>query len=246
MTLAMASTRSTRAYGGQDPAEMPAYPIAEVAQFLWVRQKSLRRWASGESGRTPVIRIADRERLLLSFLNLAELHVLSFLRDQRVPLQAVRRSIDYLRTDCGLKDHPHPLLAVDIATDGRSVLIDEMKRAGVLVNISQHGQLVMRELLDAHLKRLERDASTKAALRLFPFAWKWRSPDDANSQPRPITIDPLVSAGRPVISGTRVPTVEIASRIAAGEPMPDVAKDMRLELSQVEAALRYHVRIPAA
>lgn len=237
----MSSRRDRRLYGGSDPAEVPAYPISEAAQFLWVQQKALRRWATGESGRKAVIRIADPRGLLLSFLNLAELHVLSFLRDQQVPLRNIRRAVDWLSHEVGA-DHPHPLLAMDLATDGVSVFVTELTGEDAIVNISKHGQLAMTELIRAHLRRLDLDERTKTVLRLYPFPWKVRSAAEADQQPKPISIDPRIAFGRPVLTGTRVPTAEIADRISVGEPIASIAEDMRLDTTQVEAALRYHVK----
>lgn len=234
-----------RLYGDLDPREAPAYPITEAAQFLWVPEWAIRRWSMGAHDRKAVIRVADPQRRLLSFMNLAELHVLSFLRDQQVQLQEIRRGIEYICHEVG--DHPHPLLALDLVTDGASVFIQNLqgRKDQRLINASRHGQLAMRALLEAHLKRIDRDAKTLDVLRLYPFAWRVRSPEDAAAQPRPVTIDPLVAFGRPVIAGTRVPTAEIAARVGAGESMRDVAEDMRLDPQQVEHAVRFHLKTAA-
>jgi uncharacterized protein (DUF433 family) len=229
-----------------DPRELPAYGINEAAEYLWVHPKSLRRWATGETGRRRVIQIADPARRELSFLNLAELHVLSFLRGQRVPLQRIRRAVDYLHHELG-KGHPHPLLAVDLLTDGLDVFVEELTDAHgrgsdpTLVNLSRAGQYAMRELLKAHLKRLERD-ETENVLRFYPFDRAVTSAAQADQLPRHVAIDPLIAFGRPVIAGTRVPTTEIASRFKAGEPLVEIAQDMRLDAGQIEAALRYHTQ----
>ena len=245
MSESMAMKTEHRMYGGRDPADVAAYAIGEVSQFLWVREKALRRWATGETGRAPVIHVADPAQRLLSFLNLTELHVLSFLRDQHVPLRKIRTAVDYLRKEF---DEPeHPLLSADLIADGVDVFVDRLKgtRAETLANASRHGQLAMRSLLEAHLKRIERDAKTQEILRLYPFAWPVRSPQDAEQQPKPVIIDPRISFGRPVLAGTRIPTSEIASRIRVGESMQSIAEDMNLDLRQVEDALRYHLAAAA-
>lgn len=230
-----------RLYGGA-PEAQAAFTIREAAHFLYVQEKVLRRWATGETGtQKPVIRIADRHQLLLSFLNLSELHVLSALRGHEVPLRKIRQAVQYLqRAVC--PGHPHPLLAMDLETDGINIFVDELTPAGSKLNITKEGQLAMSELFAAHLHRIDRDADTKTALRLYPFAWKVKSNEDALHQPKPIVIDPRISFGRPVIVGTRVPTTEIAERVGAGEQMAEIAEDMRLELAQVEAAVRYHIK----
>jgi uncharacterized protein (DUF433 family) len=234
-------------YGGQDPAELPVYPLAEAAHFLWVRQSKLGRWALGYSHdnrrQPPVIRLADPNRHLLSFNNLSELHVLSALRDHDVPLQRVRKAVDYLRKEILDEDHPHPLLALDLQTDGLNVFIEHL---GALLNISgrRPHQPTLRELFEAHLSRIERDPTTSTVRRLYPFVRPLTmSPID---QPRPVTIDPRVSFGRPVLAGTRIPVQELANRFSAGEPIDSIAEDLDLASTTVEEALRYQLATRAA
>jgi hypothetical protein len=154
-------TRSAKQlYGGADPRDLPFVPVTEAARFLWVGEKALRRWAVGERGRKALITMADPSRRALSFLELAELHVLSFLRDQTVPLRNIRQAVDWVQTQT---DNPHPLLTVDVLTDGVDVFVCELAGSrSALVNASRHGQGAMRELLEAHLKRFDRDAKTNA------------------------------------------------------------------------------------
>jgi uncharacterized protein (DUF433 family) len=217
-------------YGGQDPAELPVYPLAEAAHFLWVRQSKLGRWALGYSHdnrrQPPVIRLADPNRHLLSFNNLSELHVLSALRDHDVPLQRVRKAVDYLRKEILDEDHPHPLLALDLQTDGLNVFIEHL---GALLNISG---------------RRPHQPTTSTVRRLYPFVRPLTmSPID---QPRPVTIDPRVSFGRPVLAGTRIPVQELANRFSAGEPIDSIAEDLDLASTTVEEALRYQLATRAA
>jgi hypothetical protein len=72
----------------------------------------------------------------------------------------------------------------------------------------------MKALLQEYLKRVDRDAHG-VAVRLFPFTRPQTAPGDPRvilAQPRVIAIDPAVAFGRPVISGSRVPTAEIFER----------------------------------
>ncbi len=101
------------------------------------------------------------------------------------------------------------------------------------MNLSRSGQLAVRELLEAHLRRIEHDAQG-LALRLFPF-----SRGDSLDVPRIVVVDPRISFGRPVIAGTSVRTDVIASRLKAGEFVQDLAEDYRVEVDQIEEAIRY-------
>jgi uncharacterized protein (DUF433 family) len=236
-----------RIYGQADPRDLPAYRIPEVAHFLWMPGNKLSRWASGytHDGRreAPLIKVADPVNGALSFNNLAELHVLSSLRYHAVPLQRVRKAISYLRREVLGDDHPHPLLALEMRTDGLDVFTEHL--GGGLVNLSGHGQFAIREVFEAHLQRIERDPN-RGPIRLFPFAKPFTTPDEARAQSRPVTIDPVVSFGRPVLTSTRVPTLELANRFSAGEPIASLAEDLDLDPEAIEDALRYELATRAA
>ncbi len=237
-------------YGGSDPRELPAYPLIEVSHFLWLARAKANRWAFGYEHTTgkhsPVIRVADPAARVLSFNNLAELHVLSALRHHRVPLQRVRAAIRYLRQNV-VGDHPHPLLAVDLHTDGLSIFVEYL---GQYINITKYGQGVLRQMFEAHLQRIERDPN-QHVVRLYPFV---RPPNgvsatsvgDVAQQPKAVAIDPFVSFGRPVVAGTGIPTVELANRFSAGEPIESLATDMNLAPETIEEAIRYQLATRAA
>ena len=237
-----------RLYGNKDPNELPAFSLVEVAHMLWVRRKKLGRWATGYIvggvHQPPLIKIADPHRGLLSFNNLSELHVLSALRDFEVPLQTVRKAIRHLRSEIVGPEHLHPLLALDLHTDGFDVFIEHL---GELVSIARRpGQGAIREVFEAHLKRIDKDPNEGTTLRLFPFVRPYESASDAFDQPKTVTIDPLISFGRPVLAGTRVPTEELANRWSAGEEIDSIAADLNLEPTAIEEALRYQLATRAA
>ena len=61
-----------------------------------------------------------------------------------------------------------PVPICQLETDGLDLFVEEY---GQLINVSKAGQLVLRELLQAHLQRIDRD-SAGYALRLYPFTRK--------------------------------------------------------------------------
>ena len=70
----------------------------------------------------PLIKVADRERHVLSFTNLAELHVLDALRrSHNVQLKKIRQTILYLGREFNAE---HPLVHQEMFTDGLNVFID--------------------------------------------------------------------------------------------------------------------------
>ena len=123
-----------------------------------------------------------------------EEHVLEAIRQQHdIPLKKVRRAVALLERQFGSR---HPLADDQFETDGLDLFI---QHAGLFINVTQTGQLAIREFVQAYLNRVERD------------------------EPRAVVIDPFVSFGRPVLAGTGISTAVVAERFKAGEPMGALA-----------------------
>lgn len=225
-----------------DPREMPAYGVAEAAHYLRVPIATLRSWVHGryystESGKRffkPLIAIPDPRLPSLSFVNLVEAHILDAIRrEHNIALPKVRTALDYVRRQLGLK---HPLADLKFETDGAHLFLS---RYGELISVSQAGQLAMKDMLAAHLRRIEHDSSG-LAVRLYPFTRK-REPDE----PKFIVMDPYVSFGRPTIAGTGIATSIVAERYKAGESIDELAQDYGCERGYVEEAVRCELAIAA-
>jgi uncharacterized protein (DUF433 family) len=211
-----------------DRRELPAYSPAEAAHYLMIPLSTIRYWAAGRTGGShSLIQPAQRHPLGLSFRNLLELHVLGAIRRQfEISMPKVRSSIALVRKRF---DVERPLISVQFATDGIDLFVE---RYGKLLNVSRDGQIAMRELLEASLKRIERD-DHGVPIRLFPFTRN--AIDDA---PRLIVIDPDLGFGRPVIAGTGLVTEEIAARYKAGDSIPELARDYGRPTEEIEEAVR--------
>jgi uncharacterized protein (DUF433 family) len=223
-----------------DVGRLASYSIAEAAHYLRIPPTTLRSWvigrryptSGGERFFAPPVEIADRKRRLLSFINLVEVHVLwAIRRDHELPLHKVRRAIDFLTERF---DSDHPLATHRLETDGIDLFVSKV---GDLINISREGQLAMREMLSAHLRRVEWGKGG-TAVRLYPFTRK-----EANDEPRAVVIDPRIAFGRPVLVGTGIPTAIIAERLKAGETMDDLAKDYGRDRSEIEEAVRCELKL---
>jgi uncharacterized protein (DUF433 family) len=182
------------------------------------------------------LRVADHHRHLLSFWNVAELHVLGALRRyHQISPQKLRRAIRYLEDTF---DSPHPLLSEKMLTDGVSVFVEKTE---TLINATKGGQIAMRQLIEAHLHRIDQDVDG-LAVRLYPFVRQ--SSDVASSaaalshEPKIISLDPRVRFGRPVIAGTSIPTAEIAERFRAGDSFAELAEDYGRPEKEIEEAIR--------
>lgn len=196
-------TSAASIYGGADPRLLPAYPFVEAAHYLGVKPSTLSSWFRGRSA--PLRLAADVEQL--SFVNFVEAFVLKGLREKhRLSMQQVRRDIDQLREQ--FPDLLYPLADIDLRVTGRDLYAD---RGGQLIDATRGGQLGIRSILALYLERVDR--SMGGAVRLYPFT---RAREETS--PRAIVIDPTVSFGRPVISGTSIPTAALHDRWKAATP----------------------------
>lgn len=221
-------TPTTRIATNRDHRALPAYTVSEAAHYLNVPATTLGSWVAGSAPLTCMPTSAAR---LLSFFNLAELHVIAAVRRTHgVRMPQLRSAIDYLRDlASSAHDRKYPLLSQALETDGVSVFLDQY---GELTNISQRGQVAMREVLGAALKRIDRDAKG-VPVRLFPYT----RPSKENA-PSIIAICPGICAGRPVIVGTGLSTQIIAERYKAGESIRDLAQDYERAHLEIEEAIR--------
>lgn len=237
------SREASHSYAGKDPRELPAYLIMEAARYLVIPKSTVRSWVVGypyttQKGRKtfrPIIVPASKEPLLLSFINLVEIHILDAIRrEHKVSLEKVRKAIDYLKREFPSK---HPLADQQFETDGVNLFVEKY---GQLIGISQDGQLAMKEVLRAYMRRVERDMAG-IPVRLYPF-----TTTSIQSEPKLIVIDPRIAFGQPVIAGTGIRTATIAERYKAGESIGELADDYDLQPSQIEEAIRCELQLKAA
>jgi uncharacterized protein (DUF433 family) len=138
----------------------------------------------------------------------------------------------------------HPLADQYFVTDGVDLFLDTY---GPLINLTQEGQLAMRDLLHVHLSRVERDtAGVPVKLYLFTYRRHFDTPAVLAATPKVIVIDPHISFGRPVVAGTGIATAIIAERYKAGESIEELTHDYDLPPRAIEEAIRCELTINAA
>jgi uncharacterized protein (DUF433 family) len=220
----------------EDIRNQPAYGFAEASRYLKLPPATLRAWAVGRAYPTsrgagqfrPLIRPAHRNPVQLSFWNLIEAHVLrSFRTDHDVSLKAMRQALDFAQRELRIE---RLLLRKELSADAGQLFLD---RYGELINLSASGQLVIRRLLEQHLRRVEWD-EWKFPVRLYPFLVA-----GAPTEARPIAIDPAISFGRPVVARLGISTAVLAERLDAGESPDALAADYGLSRAEVEEAVVY-------
>ncbi len=241
-------TESIDIYGGREARDMAFYAPADAARILRVNPATIGTWAFGRKYKTldgpqpwpALIEAADPEAKRLSFRNLVELYVLSVLRGKdgrpekadRVRIDKIRSATERLGQRLGTA---HPLADVDLHTDWIDLYVEFV---GALENITE-AQQSLRPVVKRHLERIDRDEHGLAR-RLFPAT---RENDEG---PRAIVIDPARRFGRPVLDAANVETSAIADRYFAGEEPASIARDLRIEESDVNEAVRFEYRFREA
>lgn len=225
--------------------DAPAYGVSEAAHLLSLPVPTLRSWVKGRPYQTasgprrsgPVIDPADDRGRYLSFTNLVEAHVLSAVRrEHRVKFPHVRRAVEFLHRRFKSE---HPLADYQFETDGVDLFIQCL--GGELLNASRGGQVAVRDLIEMHLRRIERNPQG-IPIRLFPFTHSQPSRDPRG----PIVIDPELAFGRPSIRRIGVPTAIIAERYKAGDTVDQLVDDYGASRQEIEEALRCELPLHAA
>jgi hypothetical protein len=196
-------TSGRRTAATNDFRDQPAYPLTEAARYLKVPPATLRAWTLGRRYPTtkgkgnfrPLIRPASGKPPLAVVFNLIEAHVLRALRaDHGVSVKALRKAVDYAERKLGIE---RLLLRRELCSDAGQVFLD---RYGELIDLSASGQIAMKQVFQAHLKRVSWD-DQRFPFRLHPFV----ALEGAN-QAMPIAIDSTIAFGRPVLISRGITT----------------------------------------
>lgn len=225
------ATRTPTATG--DIRDAPAYTFAEASRYLRLPAPTVRVWVVGlDSARQhfrPLIRRPNPRDKRLSFNNLVEIHVLRALRTQHgVKMAGVRRALEYAEKECGI---PRLLIHRDLRASAGEIFLDKYSE---LISLSKGGQLALRQVLEAALKRVVYDPQG-APIQLYP-SWM---PYPSEGPRKSVMLDPRVGFGNPVTARRRISTAVLASRFDFGESVDDLAVDYGLNPEDVEDAIGF-------
>ena len=189
---------------------------------------TLRAWVGRQKNFESLIVPAQTKPLALSFINLVEAYVLASIRkEHKISMKKVRNGMRFISDRFS---SAHPLAVKDFETDGISLFLRE---SGIVYDVSGGGgRMVLKEIIEQYLQRIERGPDGLPE-KLYPFS-RTGEPDE----PKSILIDPKISFGRPILSGTIIPIENIVERYRAGEPMKELAKDYECDQADIEEAIR--------
>jgi uncharacterized protein (DUF433 family) len=215
--------------------ETPIYNLVEAAQYTRVPYQTLRYWTQGRDAIRPLIMLASTNPARLSFVNLIECHMLSGMRrEYNLRILKVRNALLNLAK---VSPSKHPLIDQQLETDRVDLFFRDPRRD--LINLNNPDQRGFQEMLEMNMERISRTSG--GLFMLFPFVEK-----RSRIEPKIIMINPAVSFGRPVISGTGIPTAILASRFHARESISELAREYGRTEKEVEEAIRWESRTALA
>ena len=229
-----ASSSLNQLYQEREAYRLPLYSARQVARLTGLSASTVQAWTHADDHEA-LVQAASPEGL--SFLNLVEVHVLAAIRHQHgIPLQRVRHAVQFVRQELQAE---YPLAQHQFETDGVDLFVRALEDESLLINASRRGQITIRQLVEAYLRRIER-AADGFPLRLFPV-YASNPGFVPSGLPAYIVVDPTVAFGRPVLTETYVPVDVVVDQYRAGDAVRDIAHNFNLSAPAVEEAIRYEL-----
>lgn len=211
----------------------PRYPLPESALLAGTTAITLRRWVSGTkrmAGRSaqPALIHVDGglgDPVHLSFFNVVEGAFLAAYRRMNVPMQRVRKALDYSKRRLAID---RPLLGEKFRVNGKDLFHQYVERSGEkrLINVSRSGQIEWPEAVAEYFRAIEYDRHGPVLMWLL-------------AERRMVGINPRVSFGEPVIMRRGIATRVVFERFYAGEEPEEIAEDLSLSAAEISEAVRW-------
>ncbi|MET4106976.1 DUF433 domain-containing protein [Hymenobacter sp. UYP22] len=228
----VAASSLTQLYQEREAYRLPLYSTRQVAHLTGLSATTVQTWTRAEDA---LVQPASADGL--SFLNLVEVHVLAAIRHQHgISLQRVRHAVQFVRQEL---QSENPLAQHQFETDGVDLFVRALEDDSMLINASRRGQLTIRELVEAYLRRIER-AADGFPLRLFPV-YGSTAGFVPEGLPSLIAVDPTVAFGRPVLTENYVPVDVVVGLYRAGDSVQVIAGEYGVTARAVEEAIRYEL-----
>jgi uncharacterized protein (DUF433 family) len=201
--------------------------LSQAGRYLSVPQQTFHRWARGYRRGEPLLHVIERDRtpLPVTFIALAEGHVLDALRNAGVRPQKIRPALQRLQQEFG---RDYVLVARELATDGIDVLWDFARsKEGEGLIAGHTGQHVIREIVEDQMTYIT------WADDAYPNSIELR-----HWQPAKVIVDVRRSFGQPIFAGTQTRVSDVAGMLKAGENADTVADEFGIPVSDVRTAAR--------
>lgn len=210
------------------------YTTVEAARIAGTHPATVRRWILGYTDTTghmePVF--GDKQsdiRLMLSFLELAELIVAVAFRREGLKLHVIRSAHAWAGREF---ETPYPFAHLKLIQYGGHILHEFEEKTLIqqrkvrLVVLDMRGQYALPEVVRGQVLHFEYDKDL--AVRWFPYG-----------KNVPIVVDPRYGAGLPTITGRRLRVDFLVRRHEAGRSSHTIAKDFEMTVTEVRKVLKY-------
>lgn len=215
----------------------PIYTIGEAARLLRVKPSTLRYWLEGMTRKghvyLPVIRRDATGSGEVTWPEFIEAGWLSEYRSAKVALPELRDFVNRARDEFGIE---YPFATERPLRSGRELMRiqdDSSLPTGLQLIRYRDDQLVLTDIGEAFVSKVEFDVDTTGAVRYWP-----------RGRDKLVVIDPLVNYGAPTVDGIR--TDVLVEQIKAGHEIEQVASDWEVEVSVVQRAVEWEMWEPPA
>lgn len=217
------------------------YSFPDAARYIGAKSSELRRWvlgyehasARGDKSFSPPLwksPVASLEIDGVGFKDLLELRFVRTFREAGVPLQLIRATLDTAKNEFGTS---YPLTSETFKTDGRRIFLETIKASGDvdLIDLCRRQHVIERVIGPSLRAGIEFDWNGGAA-RWFPLP-----------RSKAVVFDPNRKFGQPILADSGLPTVAIASAVAAEQgDEKRVAKLYGISAAAVRNAVAFEIR----
>jgi uncharacterized protein (DUF433 family) len=201
--------------------------MSDAARFLGIGRSRFQRWARGDADGVPLLDVvrAFPGQAQVTFIAMAEAHVLEALRQAGVRPERIRPALSRLAAEFG---RDYVLASHNLATDGIDVLWDFSRTSeGEGLMDGRTGQMVMREIVEDYLTYVT------WAEDGYPSMLQMRS-----CEPSKVVMDPYRAFGQPIFQTSRARVRDVANMLNAGEDPQVVADEHGVSIEEVRTAAR--------
>lgn len=210
----------------------PMYSYQEVSRLSHVSVSTIRNWLHGYSTDygdvKPLFSNHPDDEKVCSFLELIEIVVAAkFRKAEHVPFQTVRNAYENGKK---LFNQDYPFAHEELKGYGGHI-VHIIHVPGIsLQAIDQPEQYTLPDLVQATLSQIEYER--ELASKWYPIG-----------KDIPIVIDPLISAGLPIIQGRGITVEAIYKRFKADQEIAFIAEDFDIKPLVIEQVIRYREKV---
>lgn len=210
----------------------PIFTVADTHRHLAIPATTIARWMATSAAGVPLVHRLPVESPMapsVPFVAVVEAFVLRLLRNHGMKLEDIITAVAKLRRE--FKD-PYALASRRITTDGVEVIIDVARRAGTREWVrARDDQRAMREVIEKYLVHIDWGTDGIARTLHLPT---YEGAD--------VIVDPRFGRGQPVLAAQKVRVQDLVDAWWGGDDLADIAREYRVQPSEVEAAVRAATR----